>query len=108
STPSGNRPSDFRGAVAPSCWAGGPPTEGMHAVASLSRTTLAGLLGLVVACAPTRSTGTLPAEVLVVLDSIENQLTLISVDSTWARRSIALDDLGFVPIRLAAQGGIAV
>lgn len=80
----------------------------MHAVASLSRTTLAGLLGLVVACAPTRSTGTLPAEVLVVLDSIENQLTLVSVDSTWARRAIALDGLGFVPIRLAAQGGVAV
>ncbi|HRP07941.1 MAG TPA: hypothetical protein PLL69_05580 [Gemmatimonadales bacterium] len=66
------------------------------------------MLCIASACAPTRSTGTLPAEVIVVLDSIENELTLVSVDSTWARRSIPLDGLGFVPTRLAAQGGIAV
>jgi hypothetical protein len=60
-------------------------------------------------CAPTTSTGTLPVEVLVVLDQASASLVLIAVDSTEARRSISLAGIpDFTPQLLAARGNIAV
>jgi hypothetical protein len=60
------------------------------------------------ACAPTNSTGVLPIEVLVVLDSIDQRLDLIPVDSGTVARTIGLAPLGFVPQFVAARGGTAV
>lgn len=59
------------------------------------------------ACAPTTSTGTLPVEVLVVLDSAAPNLLVVSVDSTDARATIDLATLPFVPSLLATRGGLA-
>ena len=70
------------------------------------------ILSLVVgvgACAPTTSTGTLPVEVLVVLDSIDHTVRMIPVDSPTVVREIPLGDaLGFVPSQLAARGHRAI
>jgi hypothetical protein len=60
------------------------------------------------ACAPTNSTGALPVEVLVVLDSVGAELVLISVDSTEARRGISLAGLAFTPTAVAARGHRAI
>lgn len=61
------------------------------------------------ACAPTTSTGTLPVEVLVVLDSLDNVLRMIPVDSPSVVREIPLGGaLGFAPSQLAARGTHAV
>jgi DNA-binding beta-propeller fold protein YncE len=66
------------------------------------------LVPLVGACAPTNSTGTLPVEVLVVLDSAEQSLALIPVDSSRVARTIDLGPLGFVPRFVAARNQFAV
>ncbi len=63
---------------------------------------------LVWACAPTNSTGALPLEVLVVLDSVGQSLSLIPVDSTRVAQTIPLGPLGFVPRFVAARNNMAV
>ncbi|HPF61545.1 MAG: hypothetical protein KC544_04570 [Gemmatimonadetes bacterium] len=61
------------------------------------------------ACAPTTSTGSLPLEVLVVLDSLDHTLRMIPVDSPTVVREIDLGGaLGFTPSFLAARGRKAV
>lgn len=68
-----------------------------------------GLTLLAGACAPTTSTGTLPVEVLVVLDSVDNVLRMIPVDSPTVVREIPLGNaLGFSPSQLAARGTQAI
>jgi hypothetical protein len=71
---------------------------------------LAALLVLVTgACAPTTSTGSLPLEVLVVLDSVDHTLRMVPVDSPTVVREIPLGGaLGFTPAFLAARGTKAV
>jgi hypothetical protein len=59
-------------------------------------------------CAPTTSTGSLPVEVLVILDSGDNSLHVVSVDTTDARRTISLEGLSFVATDLATRGSYAV
>lgn len=68
----------------------------------------AALVAGALACAPTTGTDTLPVEVLVVLDSVEASLVIVSVDSTQHRRDVSLQGLGFVPTQLAARGNLAV
>lgn len=63
---------------------------------------------LVGACAPTNSTGTLPVEVLVVLDSTDNTLALVPVDSGRVEGVVSLGELDFVPRFVAARGELAV
>jgi hypothetical protein len=64
---------------------------------------------VLVGCASTRSTGTLPVDVLVILDQANDELVLIPVDSTEARRTISLADIPeFTPRLVAANGTIAV
>lgn len=63
---------------------------------------------LVGGCAPTNSTGTLPVEVLVVLDSTAGALALIPVDSSRVAATIELGDVGFVPRFVAARNRTAV
>lgn len=72
------------------------------------RALLAAMLIWVAACAPTRSTGTLPVEVLVVLDSTESDLVMIPVDSTHITRRVSVAGLQFVPTRLATNGPLAL
>jgi hypothetical protein len=74
----------------------------------LLRALLAAMLIWVAGCAPTRSTGTLPVEVLVVLDSTESALVLIPVDSTHVNRKVSIARLPFVPTRLATNGPLAL
>lgn len=69
---------------------------------------LAILTLLVGGCAPTNSTGTLPIEVLVVLDSTERSLALVPVDSARVEGHVPLGDLDFVPRFVAARGRTAV
>ncbi len=66
------------------------------------------VLASVAACAPTNSTGALPVEVLVVLDSADASLALVPVDSAKVARTIPLGTLGFVPRFVAASGATAV
>lgn len=67
------------------------------------------ILTLVGACAPTTSTGSLPVEVLVVVDSTDNTLRLIPVDSSSVVRQIPLGNaLGFHPSLVAARGKFAI
>jgi hypothetical protein len=75
---------------------------------ALRRIGQATAVGVIAACAPTTGTETLPVEVLVVLDSIDASLRVVSVDSTEYRVTIPLDGLGFVPTELAARGALAV
>ena len=70
--------------------------------------TLALLALLVGACAPTNSTGTLPVEVLVVLDSTSSNLALVPVDSGQVEGVVPLGTLDFVPRFVAARGKVAV
>lgn len=59
-------------------------------------------------CAPTNSTGALPVEVLVVLDSTDQSLALIPVDSSRVAVTIDLPTLAFVPQFVAARNRTAV
>jgi DNA-binding beta-propeller fold protein YncE len=95
-------------AVARFAWGAASLTEGNGAVAKSFVGTLLTTVLLIGACAPTNSTGTLPVEVLVVLDSTAAELVLIPVDSIQVRRSIPLDGLSFVPTVLDARGDVAV
>lgn len=72
--------------------------------------TIPAVIALAVAgCAPTTSTGSLPLEVLVVLDSVDNTIRMFPVDSPSVMREIDLGTaLGFSPRLIAARGGIAV
>lgn len=64
---------------------------------------------LVGACAPTTSTGSLPVEVLVVVDGNDHVVRLIPVDSTAVVREIELGTaLGFSPSLVAARGRYAI
>lgn len=60
------------------------------------------------ACAPTNSTGALPLEVLVALDSLEPSIALIPVDSGEVARTIPLGPLAFVPRFVAARNNLAL
>lgn len=67
------------------------------------------IMMLVGACAPTTSTGSLPVEVLVVVDSTDFTLRLIPVDSSRVVREIQLGAaLGFHPSLIAARGKYAI
>jgi len=67
------------------------------------------IMTLVGACAPTTSTGSLPVEVLVVVDSTDFTLRLIPVDSSSVVREIQLGNaLGFHPSVVAARGKYAI
>lgn len=72
--------------------------------------TLALLSLLVGACAPTNSTGSLPAEALVALDSTATgaALVLVPLDSTSQHVRIPLDGLPFVPRVLGSRGTLAI
>ena len=60
-------------------------------------------------CAPTTSTGTLPIEVLVVLDGASESLLLIPVDSTNQQYSVSLAGIpDFSPRQVVARGGTAL
>ncbi len=72
------------------------------------RAVLMSMVAVLAACAPTRSTGTLPVEVLVVIDSAESALVMIPVDSTHLSRAISTADLPFVPTQLATNGPFAL
>lgn len=95
-------------AAAPCEWGVASLIEGNAAVQKSPVAVLMSMVLFVAACAPTNSTGTLPVEVLVVLDSTAGELVLFPVDSTHVRRSIPLAGLGFVPTRLDARGDMAV
>lgn len=74
-----------------------------------SRVLAAALFAVVGACAPTTSIGSLPVEVLVVVDSTTATLHLIPVDSTSIDRELVLGAaLGFTPSMVAARGKYAV
>ncbi len=62
------------------------------------------------ACAPTNSTGSLPVETLVLLDSTSagTDLILVPLDSTDHQVRIPLDGLGFTPSVLASRGSVAL
>lgn len=60
------------------------------------------------ACAPTTSTGSLPVEVLVVLDSATRTLTLIPVDSTRVITTLPIDIPAAAPTALAVRGSLAI
>jgi hypothetical protein len=60
------------------------------------------------ACAPTASTGSLPVEVLVVLDSTTRTLTLIPVDSTRVITTLPIDIPDAAPTSLAVRGSLAI
>lgn len=95
-------------AAAPSGWEAASLTEGNVAV---QKSLVAGLVAcslFVGACAPTNSTGAIPIEVLVVLDSTAGSLLLIPVDSSRVQRTISLDGLDFIPTVLDARRDIAV
>ncbi len=70
-------------------------------------TWLAGALAIG-ACASTNSTGSLPIEVLVVLDQVDRNLVLVPVDSPSVVRFVPVADGGNIPTSLAVRGQFAL
>lgn len=62
---------------------------------------------LVGACAPTTGIGSLPVEVLVVLDQAERNLIVTPVDSTTSLRVISISPTPVLPTSLAVRGNLA-
>lgn len=60
------------------------------------------------ACAPTTGVGSLPVEVLVVLDRAERTLIVTPVDSTASLRVISISPTPLDPTTLAVRGNLAV
>ncbi len=65
------------------------------------------LVLLVGACAPTTSTGSLPVEVLVVLDQVERSLIVTPVDSSASLRIISISPVPVLATSLAVRGSLA-
>jgi hypothetical protein len=59
------------------------------------------------ACAPTTSTGSLPVEVLVVLDQAERSLIVTPVDSSASLRIISISPVPVLATSLAVRGNLA-
>jgi len=64
--------------------------------------------GLVLACADTNAPAPLPEEVLLVVNTRGNTLSIVPIDPAGAARQVALGGEGSRPTGVAARGEIAL